>query len=102
MSRYWKEDGSWWHSVQLDHDSWVPEPVVPTPDVLLDSNVEFFTVDEIAEAVRLTKVTVRRLLQSGELTGHKFGGEYRVRKQDLREFMERTRTTRKNRPDDTA
>lgn len=101
MSRYWKEGDLWWHRVQLDHETWVPEPVVPTPEVLLDSDVEFFTVDEIAEAVRLTRVTVRRLLQSGVLSGHKFGGEYRVRKQDLREFMKRTRTGKK-RPDQTV
>ncbi|MCZ2401777.1 helix-turn-helix domain-containing protein [Paenarthrobacter sp. Z7-10] len=42
------------------------------------SNVSFLTVSEVAEVMRVSKMTVYRLVHSGELPAVQFGRSYRV------------------------
>lgn len=52
----------------------------------------FFTVEEIADRLKVAPLTVRRWLKSGELRGIKFGKLWRIRESDLVAFLE-ARTT---------
>lgn len=51
---------------------------------------EWFTVQEIADRLRVHVDTVRRWLRDGRLKGRNFGGKmgYRVRAGDLAAFLE--------------
>ncbi|KAD4060163.1 helix-turn-helix domain-containing protein [Arthrobacter yangruifuii] len=42
------------------------------------SDVRFLTVSEVAEVMRVSKMTVYRLVHSGELPAVRFGRSYRV------------------------
>lgn len=42
------------------------------------SDVRFLTVAEVAEVMRVSKMTVYRLVHSGELPAVRFGRSYRV------------------------
>jgi excisionase family DNA binding protein len=50
----------------------------------------WYTVEEIAERLKVTDQTVRRWLKSGELRGHNFSGRtgYRIREADVNAFLE--------------
>lgn len=65
----------------------ISSPTVPRFPKLLSSGLELFTVEEIAEALRLTDVTVRRLIQDELLVGYKFGGAFRVTREDFSNFI---------------
>lgn len=54
----------------------------------------YFTVDEIAETLRVNPQTIRRYLQSGKLNGVKLQGSWRISDADLQNFIER-RTNKK-------
>lgn len=57
-----------------------------TPD---SRDIRFFTVDQIAMRWQTSKKTVRRRIESGALTIHRFGSLIRVSYSDLIEY-ERT------------
>ena len=42
------------------------------------SDVRFLTVSEVADVMRVSKMTVYRLVRSGELPAVRFGRSYRV------------------------
>ncbi|WP_207345435.1 helix-turn-helix domain-containing protein [Arthrobacter sp. E3] len=42
------------------------------------TNVKFLTVQEVAELMRLSKMTVYRMVHAGELPAVRFGRSYRV------------------------
>ncbi|WAP52382.1 helix-turn-helix domain-containing protein [Arthrobacter sp. ATA002] len=42
------------------------------------SDVKFLTVSEVADVMRVSKMTVYRLVHSGELPAVRFGRSYRV------------------------
>lgn len=50
----------------------------------------WYTVSEVAEALRVHEQTVRRWLRNGELAGYNFSGKtgYRIRRGDLEDFLE--------------
>ena len=50
---------------------------------------KFFTVKEAAEFMRISPLTVNRVLNSGELKGYKFGGQWRIEKSDILKYGER-------------
>lgn len=43
----------------------------------------FVTVSEVAEALRYTPKAVRRMIERGDLPGRKFGGEWRMHREDF-------------------
>jgi excisionase family DNA binding protein len=47
---------------------------------------EFFTVDQVANVMQMTPRTIRNFIKSGKLRAAKFGGEWRIRKDDLNVF----------------
>lgn len=50
-------------------------------------NLQFFTVAETAEMLRVATRTVRRWIASGELVAHRLGGAVRIADSDLRAFL---------------
>lgn len=53
------------------------------------SEVTFLTVAEVAELARVSKMTVYRLIHSGELPAVRFGRSYRVPESAVREVLRR-------------
>jgi excisionase family DNA binding protein len=51
------------------------------------------TTEDVAEWLRMDVVTVRRLVNRGELPAYRVGGEYRFREGDLEVFLEEQRVT---------
>ncbi|MBU4348576.1 helix-turn-helix domain-containing protein [Patescibacteria group bacterium] len=48
--------------------------------------MESYTVDEVAEALKLHPYTVRRLCREGKIPCFKFGGQWRLDKQELNKW----------------
>lgn len=55
-----------------------------------------YTVDEVAEMLKVKPLTIRRWLNSGELTGIKFGKIWRIKESDLEAFLEARRSKGKS------
>src|SRR5437588_11065664 len=53
------------------------------------------TTEEIADFLRVDIVTVRRLVNRGELPAYRIANEYRFTRADLEEFMKRQRVSTK-------
>ncbi len=53
---------------------------------------ELLTVREVAAILRLGQSTVYQLIESRRLAAFRFGGAYRIKRDDLDEFMETCRT----------
>jgi excisionase family DNA binding protein len=49
--------------------------------------IQFFTISEVAEMLRVATRTVRRWIDSGRLVAHAFGGVVRIAEPDLRAFL---------------
>jgi excisionase family DNA binding protein len=54
------------------------------------------TVKEVAEQLRLSEEAVRRLLRSKQLRGYTVQGSWRVKQEDLKEFLERQSNIRED------
>ncbi|MEJ6951813.1 helix-turn-helix domain-containing protein [Natronospora cellulosivora (SeqCode)] len=53
-----------------------------------DNEQEFFTTKQIAQILDMTPRTIRNFIKSNKLNAAKFGGEWRIRKKDLMNFMD--------------
>lgn len=51
------------------------------------ANAQFMTVAEVAEVMRVSKMTVYRLVHSGELPAVRFGRSYRVPENAVEEYL---------------
>ena len=49
----------------------------------------FLTVAEVARALRVSNMTVYRLIKSGDMAAVKVGHGYRLREEDVRKYLER-------------
>lgn len=56
----------------------------PIPEHLL-------TVSEVADVLRVSGMTVYRLIRRGELVALRIGSNYRIRERDLEDYLESTR-----------
>jgi excisionase family DNA binding protein len=54
------------------------------------SGVRFLTVAEVATVMRVSKMTVYRLVHAGELPAVRVGRSFRVREDDVNEYMRRS------------
>ncbi|WP_067730850.1 helix-turn-helix domain-containing protein [Oceanobacillus damuensis] len=50
---------------------------------------EIMTVSQVAEYLQLSEMTTYKLVQEGKLLGFKIGRHWRVKKEDLNEFIEK-------------
>lgn len=51
------------------------------------SEIEFLTLNEVAEKLKISLRTVQRFVQSGEIKAYKFGSQWRVEVDDFIEFL---------------
>jgi excisionase family DNA binding protein len=52
---------------------------------------QFMTSEEIAELLHVDPVTIRRLVNKGELSAYRIGADYRFAPSDLRDYLQRQR-----------
>ena len=64
-------------------------PVVRPADASL-SEVKFFTVAEVATVMRVSKMTVYRLVHSGELPAVRVGRSFRVPEDAVNEYLRKS------------
>ena len=63
-------------------------PEVPRPSGHGDmSDVKFLTVAEVATMMRVSKMTVYRLVHNGELPAVRVGRSFRVSEEDVNEYL---------------
>ncbi|MBO0897466.1 MULTISPECIES: helix-turn-helix domain-containing protein [Arthrobacter] len=63
------------------------------------SDVRFLTVSEVADVMRVSKMTVYRLVHSGELPAVRFGRSYRVPESAVQQVLKNAVSDRRT---DTA
>ena len=54
-----------------------------------DARIGFLTVAEVAEQLRVSTMTVYRLIKSGDLVAARIGRSYRLRPEDVDGFLSR-------------
>jgi len=52
---------------------------------------ELFTVEEVAERLKLSQKTIRRLIERGDLPAIRFDRVIRIKQADLEAFLEKRR-----------
>ncbi len=56
------------------------------------SESRFLTVQEVADLMRVSSMTVYRLIKSGEMRAARVGRSFRVREEDVNEYLEQSYT----------
>ena len=51
--------------------------------------IQFLTVDECAEVLTVSKMTVYRLMEKGDLKGVRIGRQFRIKASDFDEYLKR-------------
>lgn len=64
----------------------------------LEEEPKFYTVQQLAELLQVTKMTIYRLIQRGELPYYAIGRLMRFRQSDVEEFLKRQRRARRPAP----
>jgi excisionase family DNA binding protein len=54
------------------------------------SEVKFLTIAEVATMMRVSKMTVYRLVHGGDLPAHRVGRSFRVQEKDVTEYIQRS------------
>ena len=54
---------------------------------------KYYTIDEVAELLKVSKMTLYRYIKSKKLPAIKLGKEYRVSASDLQAFLDSNKTT---------
>jgi len=52
---------------------------------------KFYTIEEVANLLKLSYLTVFRWIQAGKLSAYKVGKRYRIEISDLNNFLERSK-----------
>ena len=55
---------------------------------VLDADDLLLTVAEVADTMRVSNMTIYRLIKSGELPALRVGKNYRIRQSDVQRFLE--------------
>ncbi len=53
---------------------------------------DFYLVEELAEKLRLNKMTIYRWIKTGKLTAFKIGKGYRITSEEFERFISKTST----------
>jgi len=52
-------------------------------------NVKFYTIEEVADILRVNPATVRKLIDTGELKATRVGRQYRISQEQLDDYIQR-------------
>lgn len=55
------------------------------PHALTD---DFYTIYEVADLLKLSDRTIQRMIKAGELPAKKYGGGWRIKADDLKQFLD--------------
>lgn len=64
----------------------------------MSDDEKLLTVAQVADQLQVHPETVRVWIRSGELEAMDIGGEYRISRADLNDFIQRRKTGKKNKP----
>lgn len=53
---------------------------------------EFYLVEELAERLRVSNMTIYRYIKAGKVKAHKIGKEFRISKDEFSKFLNRVKT----------
>ena len=53
---------------------------------------EFYLVEELAEKLRVSEMTIYRYIKAGKLSAHKIGKEFRIEKSEFETFLQKVST----------
>lgn len=59
--------------------------------------MEYFTLDEIAEKLKVSKDTIKRVITRGDMKALKIGSQWRVSSDQLTEYLEKRTYSRNKR-----
>lgn len=51
---------------------------------------EFLSITEIAQRLAVTRNTVKRLIDDGEIPAKRIGSQYRIRSRDFEDYLEKS------------
>lgn len=58
--------------------------------------MDFMTVEEVAQRLRVSRDTIIRRIKAKEIAAVKIGGVYRISSDDLRKYLEDSRTDKED------
>lgn len=53
---------------------------------------EFYLVEELAEKLRVSAMTIYRYIKGGKLNAYKIGKEFRIDKEEFNKFLNKVKT----------
>lgn len=53
---------------------------------------EFYLVEELAEKLRVSTMTIYRYIKAGKVKAYKIGKEFRIGKSEFNKFLNKTKT----------
>lgn len=56
-----------------------------------NSNKEFYLVEELAEKLRVSKMTIYRYIGASKIDAYKIGKEYRIKIEDFNKFLNKVK-----------
>jgi excisionase family DNA binding protein len=77
----------WWRMSSSPKSGRPVPPAEPVPADAPLSQVKFLTVAEVAALMRVSKMTVYRLVHSGELTAVRVGRSFRVPEKAVHDYL---------------
>ncbi len=54
----------------------------------MNKTPDFYLVEELAEKLRVNKMTIYRRIKAGKIEAHKIGKNYRISKSEFDKFLE--------------
>jgi len=58
----------------------------------MNKQKEFYLVEELAERLRVSTMTIYRYIKAGRLRAYKIGKEFRIGEKEFDDFMNKART----------
>lgn len=58
----------------------------------LKNKKEFYLVEELAERLRVSNMTIYRYIKAGKLSAHKIGKEFRITAEEFNTFLGKVKT----------
>ena len=55
----------------------------------MESNIKVYSLIQVAEIMGLTRQTIYNYVKAGKLKARKIGKEYRIKEEDLKEFIDK-------------
>jgi excisionase family DNA binding protein len=55
---------------------------------------EFLSVEEVANILKVTKMTIYRYIKAGKITACKVGKDFRINKEEFDKFLNKIKTSR--------